>query len=338
MSLLAYDIAKAPLGELMIEAGRLRAATFENQVDLCAIVNIKSGHCTMNCRFCAQSKHYNTGVDVYPLRGTSDLINSTRKIWHNGINRVGWVASGCKLSSSDLYEVLSTAEKLAADNQSNLPDNKSNKSKENKPNESNELKGSLCCASFGQLDTNSLKRLKSAGFVHYHHNLETSERFYPSICTTQRWRDRLATLNRVLELGWEVCSGGLFGLGETWEDRIQLAQTLKTLNVKSIPLNFYNAVAGTPLSSRELLGVEEGLRIIALFRIMLPEASIRICGGRPKIFAGCGEELFQAGADSLMTGNYLTTNGISPTLDKKMIADAGFLVAQKNNSENRIKK
>jgi biotin synthase len=315
MSLSVYDIANIPLSELLAEASRLRADVFENRVGLCAIVNIKSGRCSMNCRFCAQSEHYDTGVEVYQLRDSDDLIDSTRAIWNDGVNRVGWVASGCKLSASDLDKVLAASDKLAE-----APAN---------PNEkSNQLHGSLCCASFGQLDTNSLKRLKSAGFVHYHHNLETSERFYPSICTTQRWRDRFATINRVLDLGWEVCSGGIFGLGETWEDRIQLAQTLKNLNIKSVPLNFYNAVSGTPLSGCDLLSVEEGLRIISLFRIMLPAASLVICGGRPKVFAECGEDIFQAGADSLMTGNYLTTNGISPTLDRKMINDAGFFVAQ----------
>jgi biotin synthase len=283
----------------------------------------------MNCCFCAQSGHYRTGVEVYPLRKPSDLIASTQTIWNGGVRRVGWVASGCRLSSPEIDVVLSAADELAAGNQSvaptNLPTNESNNSNENKSNNS---QGTLCCASFGQLDTDSLKRLRAAGFAHYHHNLETSERFYPSICTTQKWKDRFATLNRVLELGWEVCSGGIFGLGETWEDRIQLAQTLKNLNIKSVPLNFYNAIAGTPLSGVEPLTVDEGLRIIALFRIMLPSASIIICGGRPKIFAQCGEELFQAGANSLMTGNYLTTNGISPELDQKMINNAGFKIAK----------
>jgi biotin synthase len=325
-----YDIANIPLCELMFEAERLRAEVFANRVDLCAIVNIKSGRCAMNCRFCAQSVHYDTGVEVYPIRSAKELVDSTRAIWRDGVKRVGWVASGCKLLSSDLDEVLLAADELASCGRLNssvdLSEYESGKS--NESCESNELCGSLCCASFGQLDTESLRRLRSAGFVHYHHNLETSERFYPSICTTQSWRDRFATLERVLELGWEVCSGGIFGLGETWEDRIQLAQTLKRLNVKSVPLNFYNSISGTPLSGCEGLSVEEGLRIVSLFRIMLPEASIRICGGRPKIFAGCVEELFRAGADSLMTGNYLTTNGISPTLDRKMIAEAGFFVAQ----------
>ncbi|MDR2761460.1 MAG: biotin synthase BioB [Planctomycetaceae bacterium] len=307
----SYDIENAPLDELMKEAARLRSKTFENCVDLCAIVNIKSGYCSMNCKFCAQSNHYQTGVKVYPLRDTDDLIDSTRKIWNDGVNRVGWVASGCKLSDSDLDKVLMSAEELFSRVKS--VDNSC---------------GVLCCASFGQLDSESLCRLRSAGFVHYHHNLETSERFYPSICTTQRWRDRFATLSRAIEAGFEVCSGGIFGLGETWEDRIDLANTLRGLGVKSVPLNFYHSVEGTPFSGRVPLSVEEGLRIVSLFRIMLPEASLRICGGRPKIFGERINELFDAGADSIMTGNFLTTNGVTPERDRQMISDAGFFVTK----------
>ncbi|MDR1924129.1 MAG: biotin synthase BioB [Planctomycetaceae bacterium] len=306
MKLSAYDIEHIPLGELLAEAERLRRATFEDNVDLCAIVNIKSGRCAMDCRFCAQSAYYSTDVGVYSLRGAADLVSSTLEIWNDGVRRVGWVASGCRLSTSDLDQVLIAAEELSLQ-------------------KFRHQKCSLCCASFGQLDSESLIRLQAAGFKHYHHNLETSERFYPSICTTQRWRDRLATIQRVLELGWEICSGGLFGLGETWEDRIQLAKTLNELKVKSVPLNFYNAINGTPFAGLKPLSVEEGLRIIALFRIMLPDASLKICGGRPKIFAEQGEKLFHAGADALMTGNYLTTNGINPEQDKKMITNAGLL-------------
>ncbi|MDR2346923.1 MAG: biotin synthase BioB [Planctomycetaceae bacterium] len=329
----SYDIEKMPLTELMHEAEKIRANTFDNCVDLCAIINIKSGHCSMNCRFCAQSGHYKTGINVYPLRDTNDLISSTRTIWQKGVHRVGWVASGCKLSSADLDNVLKAADELFTHRQKLKSYESLSADNSNRNNNETEFHGELCCASFGQLDTESLKRLKASGFSHYHHNLETSERFYPSICTTQRWQDRLATLNRVLELGWEVCSGGIFGLGETWEDRIQLAQTLKKLDVKSVPLNFYNAIEGTPLSSREPLSADECLRIVALFRIILQKASLRICGGRPKIFGERVKELFHAGADSLMTGNYATTNGISPEHDRKLISEAGFFVTKNSKHE-----
>ncbi|MDR1140513.1 MAG: biotin synthase BioB [Planctomycetaceae bacterium] len=296
------DIERAPLEELLCESERVRMATFGNKIDLCAIVNIKSGRCAMNCRFCAQSVHYSTRTEIYPLRNTNELIESTQILWKQGISRVGWVASGCRPTKEELRTIIKSAEQVLADSPA----------------------GSLCCASLGQLDSDSLARLKEAGFERYHHNLETSEQFYPQICTTQHWRDRLATLERVKGLGWKVCSGGLFGLGETWEDRFRLASTLQTLRVDSVPLNFYNAIPGTPFADREPLHFEEALRIVVLFRIILPNAAIRICGGRPKIFAEHSNMLFRAGADALMTGNYLTTAGISPEQDRKMIYENGL--------------
>ncbi|MDR2116882.1 MAG: biotin synthase BioB [Planctomycetaceae bacterium] len=296
------DIEHAPLEELLCESERVRTATFGNKIDLCAIVNIKSGHCAMNCRFCAQSVHYSTQTKIYPLRSAKELGEATRMLWQQGIFRVGWVASGCGPTKDELAAIIESAEQVLSDSPL----------------------GSLCCASLGQLDSDSLARLKKAGFRRYHHNLETSEQFYPQICTTQHWRDRFATVERAKELGWKVCSGGLFGLGETWNDRFQLALTLQTLQVDSIPLNFYNATSGTPFADREPLNFEEALRIVVLFRLMLPNSAIRICGGRPKIFAEHSHMLFRAGADALMTGNYLTTAGISPEQDQKMIHENGL--------------
>ncbi|MDR3197270.1 MAG: biotin synthase BioB [Planctomycetaceae bacterium] len=299
------DIEHAPLEELLHESERVRTATFGNKIDLCAIVNIKSGRCAMNCRFCAQSVHYSTQTPIYPLRSTEELGEATRTLWKQGIFRVGWVASGCGPTKEELNTIIESAEQVLSNSPAGLA-------------------GSLCCASLGQLDSDSLARLKKAGFRRYHHNLETSEQFYPQICTTQHWRDRFATLERAKGLDWKVCSGGLFGLGETWNDRFQLALTLRTLQVDSIPLNFYNAVSGTPFANREPLNLEEALRIIVLFRLTLPNAAIRICGGRPKIFAEYSHMLFRAGADALMTGNYLTTTGISPEQDRKIIHENGL--------------
>jgi biotin synthase len=304
MQFTVTDIEHAPLEELLCESERVRTATFGNKINLCAIVNIKSGRCAMNCRFCAQSVHYSTKIETYPLRSTNDLIESTQALWQQGISHVGWVASGCRPTEKELDAIIESAEQVLDGSPA----------------------GSLCCASLGQQDSDSLARLKKAGFLRYHHNLETSEQFYPLICTTQYWRDRYATLERAKGLGWKVCSGGLFGLGETWDDRFQLATTLQTLQVDSIPLNFYNAIPGTPFADREPLCLEEALRIVVLFRIALPNAAIRICGGRPKIFAEHTNMLFRAGADALMTGNYLTTTGISPEKDRKMIHENGLQI------------
>jgi len=293
------DIINAPLDELLNETNRVRTTTFGNEIDLCAIINIKSGRCAMDCRFCAQSQHYDATIETYPLRHTEKLSSETHKLWEQSVPRVGWVSSGRSLHTEELHSIIDGVETIL--------------SKEN---------AEQVCASLGQLDSPDLRTLKDAGVCRYHHNLETSERFYPLLCKTQRWQDRRAMVERVKELGWTICSGGLFGLGETWEDRQQLALTLKELEVDSVPINFFNPIFGTPLADRERLSPDEALRIVALFRLTLPKATIRICGGRPAVFADRGQDrlLFRAGANALMTGNYLTTSGISPERDREMIS------------------
>ncbi len=252
----------------------------------------------MDCRFCAQSRHYATGLSVYPLLNRRKLREEADTAWKNGVSRVGLVASGCLLSKPETETLIESVQ--------GLPEN-----------------GRLC-ASLGQVPTESLENLCQAGFTRYHHNLETSERFYPNICTTQRWRDRLETIHRAKTVGLEVCSGGLFGLGETWQDRFDLAETLRNVGVDSVPINLFQAIPGTPLADRPPLSAEEALRIIALFRILLPESSIRICGGRPSILSNRQWEIFDAGADALMTGNYLTTPGFSIDADRELIAQSGL--------------
>ena len=298
------DIIHAPLDDLLNEADRTRTETFGNEIDFCAIVNIKSGRCTMDCRFCAQSQHHHTSIEIFSLLHTEELSSATHKLWDQNISRIGWVASGCSPTAKELDAILEAAATVLSEGGAK----------------------NLCCASLGQLDISALSQLKAVGFCRYHHNLETSERFYSSICTTQCWRDRRATVERVKELGWSVCSGGLFGLGETWEDRLQLALTLKELEVDSVPINFFNAVSGTPLAENKPLSVDEALRIVALFRLTLPKATLRICGGRPAVFAEREQDelLFRAGANALMTGNYLTTSGIAPEMDRQMIERYGL--------------
>ena len=299
------DIINAPLDDLLNEASRIRAETFGKKIDLCGIVNVKNGRCAMDCRFCAQSQHHDTALDTFPLLDADRLAVETFKLKKQNIRRIGLVASGRVLTREEINDIVDAAflilrvwDKLRL------------------------------CASLGQLETPALTQLKAAGVRRYHHNLETSERFYPSICTTQRWQDRRATVERAKGLGLEVCSGGLFGLGETWEDRLQLAFTLKELEVDSVPVNFFSPIPGTPLADQQPLTVEEALRIVVLFRLTLPKAAIRICGGRPTVFADRQQDelLFRAGANALMTGNYLTTSGISPEADREMIERNGFSV------------
>ena len=292
------DIINVPLGDLLNEACRIRSETFGDDIGLCAVINVKNGRCAMDCQFCAQSQFHGTIIETYPLRRVEELSSETHTLWEQDIPRVGWVASGRSLNTEELDSIIDGIKSVLSENGAKQ-----------------------VCTSLGQLNTSALSALKDAGVCRYHHNLETSERFYPSICTTQRWQDRRATVERVKELGWTICSGGLFGLGETWEDRLQLALTLKELKVDSVPINFFCPITGTPLADHERLSPEEALRIVALFRLTLPKATIRICGGRPTVFAGREQDelLFSAGANALMTGNYLTTSGISPDKDQEMI-------------------
>ena len=297
------DIINAPLDDLLNEASRIRTETFGNKIELCGLVNVKNGRCTMDCRFCAQSQHHDTAIETFPLLNASQLAVETLKLKDQNVRQIGLVSSGLVLTREEINEIVdATFLILRVWDKLHL------------------------CASLGQLQTPALTQLKAAGVRRYHHNLETSERFYPSICTTQRWQDRRATVERAKDLGLEVCCGGLFGIGETWEDRWQLAGTLKELNVDSVPINFYNAIPGTPLAEQPPLSVEEALRIVVLFRLALPKAAIRICGGRPTVFANREQDvlLFRAGANALMTGDYLTTSGISPEVDREMIERGGF--------------
>ncbi len=286
-----------PLDELLHEASRMRNEQSGNEIEFCAIVNAKSGRCAMDCRFCAQSVHHGTNVESYPLLDADALVSETQKRWNRGIHRIGWVTSGCSATDDEITQIADAALRC---------------------------RGGRLCVSLGQLDENALRRLKEAGVTRYHHNLETSEAFDPSVCSTQKWSDRLATVRRAKKIGLEVCSGGLFGLGESWQDRYDLAMVLQEIGVDSVPINFLNPIPGTPLAGRPRLSVEEGLRILAMYRILLTKATIRICGGRPTTFGDRQSEILRSGVNAIMTGDYLTTGGISPENDLRMIQENGF--------------
>ncbi|HCR13623.1 MAG TPA: biotin synthase BioB, partial [Desulfovibrio sp.] len=184
-------------------------------------------------------------------------------------------------------------------------------------------------ASLGVLSEDALARLKAAGLAAYHHNLETSRAFYPSICTSRAFEDNLEVLRACRRSGIPVCSGGLFGMGESWADRTDLALTLLEAGVFSVPVNFLSPIAGTPLADRPVLSRDEARRIVVLLRFLLPDRHIRICGGRPTVF-GRDASLapMAAGADGLMVGDYLTTAGGAPDADRQGLEKLGFVVAR----------
>lgn len=296
-----------PLPALLDSAEGLRQARFGNKVELCAIINAKSGNCGMNCRFCSQSSHSTTNVDTFPLLGDAELRRHVDALRPYPVKRCGIVTSGAALAGGELDRLIG----YIGEQNREAPQG-----------------GLTLCASLGRLPLRDLARLRRAGLGRYHHNLESSEGFYPSLCTTQRWQDRAATVRAAKEAGLEVCCGGLFGTGESWADRVAFAFELHGLGVDNIPINFLHPHPGTPLAAQSLLSPEEALRIVAVFRHILPSATLRICGGRTTVLAGREDELFRAGANALMTGNYLTTKGQGVEHDLAMLARLGLEAAR----------
>src|SRR3989338_1191679 len=271
-----------------------------NKVDLCSIVNAKSGACPEDCSFCAQSVHSRTDVKAYPLITEEKILEAAVSAKKFGAKRFCVVTSGRKVSGKEIEDICSFVSNIK-----NL--------------------GLLPCATLGMLSLSELEMLKEAGLHRYHHNLETSEAFFKEICTTHTFREKIKVIEAAKSLSLSVCSGGIFGIGESWEDRIDMAFALKDLRVNSVPINFITPVYGTPLGDTELLNPMEALKIISIYRLILPESEIRICGGRPNTLRDLNSYIFMAGADGLLIGNYLTTSGRNPEDDLQMIKDMGLV-------------
>ena len=241
-------------------------------VEFCSIVNAKSGRCSENCRYCSQSIHYSGDSPVYELLPDETLLDAARKAQDAGAVYFGIVTSGATVSGKEEDRLCRIIGRIR------------------------ETLDIAPCASLGTADAERCRRLAEAGLVRYHHNLETSERFYPQICTTHPWHRRLETVLAAMESGMDVCSGGLFGLGETWRDREDLAETLRELGVTNVPLNFLDPRPGTPFADRPKLSSEEAIEIVSLFRARLPAATLRICGGRKIVLGEHDRDALRAGA------------------------------------------
>ncbi|MEG0592168.1 MAG: biotin synthase BioB [Coprobacillus sp.] len=296
MSLLCED-----LDELCFYANEIRKHFCQNKFDVCSIVNGKSGTCSENCRFCSQSSFYQTLSDKYPLMSLEDIKKEANYNALKGVQRFSIVTSGKKLSQKETHDICEIYKDL-------------------KENVSIGL-----CASCGLLDLKQLKQLKESGVQRYHNNLETSKGFFSQICTSHTYEDKINTLKQAKEAGLDICSGGIMGMGESFEDRIDLAFQLRDLGVASIPINFLNPIKGTPLENQRPLTLEEAKRVIAIFRFILPNAFIRLAGGR-QLFENQGACLFECGANATITGDMLTTNGISIDEDMNMIERQGYEV------------
>lgn len=287
-------------------ADKIRQACCGNTVDLCSIVNIKSGNCSENCSFCAQSVHH-PGKDspIYGLKSKEEILAQAKAAAAAGAKRFCLVSQGRGIKynspkSSEFEEILATVSEIIAQTQI-------------KP----------CCA-LGEVTPEQAQALKEAGVTRYNHNLETSENHYPNIVTTHSWRDRVETVKNIKAAGIQACTGGIIGMGESWSDRIDLAFALRELEVESVPINLLNPRKDTPLGEQSQLDPWEALKAIAIFRFILPQQILRYAGGREAIMGELQSWGLKAGINAMLIGHYLTTLGQPPEQDQAMLASLGL--------------
>lgn len=294
-----------PLEELSEIADGIRQHFCSNRFDICTIINGKSGRCSENCRFCAQSAHNHTDAAEYPLLEAEEILEQARANDRQGVLRYSIVTSGKRLSDPEVDRMCEAVQQIRAEI------------------------GISVCVSFGLLNEGQYRRLKAAGVVRVHNNLETSRRNFPNICTTHTFEDKLCAIRAAQAAGLFVCSGGIMGLGETVEDRIDMALTLRELGIKSVPVNMLNPIPGTPFEKNERLTPEDMQRIVATYRFILPDADIRLAGGRG-LMPDKGGACFRSGANAAISGDMLTTAGITVETDLRLLEKLGYEVRRED--------
>ena len=290
----ALELYSRPLKELCEDADEIRKKFCGNSFDLCTIINAKSGKCPENCKFCAQSIHNKTGVEEYELLSPDEIVEKAIHDYEQGALHYGIVTSGRKLNDDEVDVICEAIREIKSKSKINV------------------------CASVGLLNEEQYSKLKSAGLSRVHNNLETSENYFPKICTTHKFSDKVNAIKAAQSVGLYVCSGGIMGIGESIEDRIDMALTLRKLKIKSVPVNMLNPIKGTPLEKFAKLNSEDLQRIIAVYRFILPDAFIRLAGGR-KLLNDKGKGCFESGANAAITGDMLTTAGITIKTDLEML-------------------
>lgn len=294
-------LAGTDSAHLAKRANSIREFFCGNHVDICCIINAKSGRCLENCKFCAQSSFYQTNAAEYPLLAEDIIAEQAKKAEQAGIGRFSLVCSGRKPSRQDLADLAHSIEKIQ------------------------QTSSISRCASLGLLTKEEYLILKDHGLTRVHNNLESSETYFPKVCTTHSFADKVHSIRQAQECGLEVCSGGIWGLGESLSDRIDMAFSLRELGILSVPINILFPIKGTPFEQNKALGYEEIIRSLALYRFILPKAFLRLAGGR-KLLPDNGRRCFESGANALITGDMLTTQGIGVKEDKAMFQDLGFCV------------
>jgi biotin synthase len=288
---------------LLHAAFRVRERHHGRDVRLHVLQNAKSGRCSEDCAFCSQSSRFETGVDTYRLQTVEELVEGARRAHAMGAVKYCMVTATRGPSQRDLDTVCEAVRQIKAELNINV------------------------CTSLGLLKEGQAEQLAAAGVTRFNHNLETSERHYGELCTTHTWEERVATVKRARAAGLEACCGGIMGMGESEDDRLELAFTLRALEVESIPVNFLDPRPGTPLGERARLSPQECLRILCMFRFVNPTRDIRIAGGREVNLRDL-QALALWPANSLFVNGYLTTGGAGYERDVRMIEDAGFRVAE----------
>lgn len=289
----------ADIGELCRGADEIRKALCGDKAELCSIINGRSGSCSEDCKFCAQSSHYHTKAKTYSFRSAEKIIEEAHRNREGGIHRFSIVTSGRGLEGDDWEQALAVYSRLSSETDIKL------------------------CASHGFQSIDEFRQLKNAGVQRYHANIETSKRYFPFICTTHTYDEKIKNIRLAQEAGLEVCSGGIIGMGETWEDRLDMAVSLAELNVISIPLNILRPIEGTPFEHLLPLSDEDILRTVAVFRYINPTAWIRIAAGRAR-FGDNGAALFRSGVNAAISGDMLTTVGSSMNDDVLMFRQLGY--------------
>ncbi len=285
--------------DLLATAGAA-SATGKSSAFTCGIINAKSGRCNEDCAFCAQSRYHSTDTAVYPLISEEKLLERAEFLAKSGVSYMGIVTSGAGPTGRDFERICQAAERISREVNIRL------------------------CASLGLLEDGQALALRQAGFTSYHHNLESGRGYYGRICSTHSYELRVETVRKAKTAGLRTCSGGIFGLGESWQDRLELSMTLRELDVDSIPINFLTPIPGPALAHSPGLEAREALAVIAIFRLMHPDRDIVICGGRGRTLGEWENTVFFAGANGLMVGDYLTAKGSPFEKDMAMLRTLGL--------------
>lgn len=300
-----FDFDNCNLQNLCEGADKIRKELCGNHVDLCTIINGRSGRCGENCKFCAQSAHNCTGIEEYDFLDEDKIVEDCQKHVRQGVHRYSIVTAGRNLSGEAFDKAISAYKRMDKECDIEL------------------------CASHGLLTQEQFNKLHESGVKMYHSNIETSERNFPNICTTHTYEDKIRNIKYAQNAGFSVCSGGIIGMGETWEDRLDMAISLSELKVASIPINALMPIKGTPFENLERISSDDILRTVAMFRYINPTAYIRLAAGR-NLMPECGKTAFVSGANATITGDMLTTSGNNIEQDKKMLDTMGFDISKKS--------